>query len=179
MIEGKLQQEINQIMASARESRLEFVTVEHLLLALLNTSEVTAFLNLRNVNIESLRAELLQYIDNNTPTVAQDSELDIVPTVGFQRVLQRSVYQAQSAQKSSVNSMNVLISIFSEKESHAVYLLKLNDISRLDVMEHLSNYPIEENSDVGPSETSQKESSGSNLKKYAVDLCKKSLRRKN
>jgi len=173
MIEGKLQQEINQIMASARESRLEFVTVEHLLLALLNTSEVTAFLNLRNVNIESLRAELLQYIDNNTPTVAQDSELDIVPTVGFQRVLQRSVYQAQSAQKSSVNSMNVLISIFSEKESHAVYLLKLNDISRLDVMEHLSNYPIEENSDVGPSETSQKESSGSNLKKYAVDLCKK------
>jgi len=134
MIEPNLQKEINQVMSSARERRFEFVTVEHLLLALLNIPDVINFLNRRNANVDNLRSELLQYIDSNTPTIAEESDIDIVPTVGFQRVLQRSVYQAQSSQKTSVTSLNVLISIFSEKESHAVYLLKLNDISRLDVM---------------------------------------------
>ena len=99
MIEPVLQKEINQVMASARERRLEFVTVEHLLLALLNTPDVVVFLNRRNINMENLRSELLQYIDSNTPTIADDTDIDIVPTVGFQRVLQRSVYQAQSSQK--------------------------------------------------------------------------------
>jgi len=100
MIEPKLQKEINQVMSSARDKRLEFVTVEHLLLALLNISDVIVFLNRRNINIENLRSELLQYIESNTPTISNDSDIDIVPTVGFQRVLQRSVYQAQSSQKS-------------------------------------------------------------------------------
>ena len=115
MIEPVLQKEINQVMASARERKLEFVTVEHLLLALLNTPDVVVFLNRRNINMENLRSELLQYIDSNTPTIADDTDIDIVPTVGFQRVLQRSVYQAQSSQKTSVTSLNVLVSIFSEK----------------------------------------------------------------
>jgi len=97
MIEPTLQKEINQVMSSAREKRLEFVTVEHLLLALLNISEVIGFFNRRNINIENLRSELLQYIDSNTPIIADNSDIDIVPTVGFQRVLQRSVYQAQSS----------------------------------------------------------------------------------
>ena len=88
MIEQNLQKEINQVMASARDSRFEFVTVEHLLLALLNTPDVIVFLNRRNINIETLRSELLQYIDSNTPTISNDSDIDIVPTVGFQRVLQ-------------------------------------------------------------------------------------------
>jgi len=173
MIEPTLQKEINQVMSSARERRLEFVTVEHLLLALLNTSDVIVFLNRRNINIENLRSELLQYIDSNTPTIADDTDIDIVPTVGFQRVLQRSVYQAQSSQKTSVTSLNVLVSIFSEKESHAVYLLKLNDISRLDVMEHISNNvpEIHEESEIPQAENQN--TSGSNLKKFTVNLCQK------
>jgi len=173
MIEPVLQKEINQVMASARDMRLEFVTVEHLLLALINTPDVTIFFSKRNINIENLRSELLQYIDSNTPTIAEDTDIDIVPTVGFQRVLQRSVYQAQSSQKTSVTSLNVLVSIFSEKESHAVYLLKLNDISRLDVMEHISNNipEIQEEADVSPTENQN--TSGSNLKKFTVNLCQK------
>jgi len=175
MIEPTLQKEINQVMSSARDRRLEFVTVEHLLLALLNTSDVIVFFNRRNINIENLRSELLQYIDSNTPTIADDTDIDIVPTVGFQRVLQRSVYQAQSSQKTSVTSLNVLVSIFSEKESHAVYLLKLNDISRLDVMEHISNNvpEIHEESEIPQAENQN--TSGSSLKKFTVNLCQKAV----
>ena len=139
MIEQGLQQEINLVMTEARNRRLEFVTVEHLLLALLNMDEVVSFLRGKRINIDELRAELEQYIDSHTPIISEDAEIDIVPTVGFQRVLQRSVYQAQSAQKNAVNAMNVFVSIFSEKESHAVYMLKLNNISRLDVMEGISS----------------------------------------
>jgi len=173
MIEPVLQKEINQIMSSARDRRLEFVTVEHLLLALINVPEVTVFFNRRNLNIENLRSELLEYIDSNTPTMAEDSDLDIVPTVGFQRVLQRSVYQAQSAQKSSVNALNVLVSIFSEKESHAVYLLKINNISRLDVMEHISHIVPEQADEDENVVGATEKTSGSNLHKYTIDLCKK------
>ena len=175
MIEQVLQKEINQIMASARERRLEFVTVEHLLLALLNTPDVIVFFNRRNINIENLRSELFQYIDSNTPTIADDNDIDIVPTVGFQRVLQRSVYQAQSSQKTSVTSLNVLISIFSEKESHAVYLLKLNDISRLDVMEHISNNIAEIDEATEATQSENQNASGSNLKKFTINLCQKAI----
>ena len=173
MIEPILQKEINQIMASAREKRLEFVTVEHLLLALLNTSDIIVFFNRKNINIENLRSELFQYIDSNTPTIADNADIDIIPTVGFQRVLQRSVYQAQSSQKTSVTSLNVLVSIFSEKESHAVYLLKLNDISRLDIMEHISNNVPEIHEDSEMPQTENQNTSGSNLKKFTVNLCQK------
>jgi len=160
-------------MSSARERRFEFVTVEHLLLALLNIPDVINFLNRRNANVDNLRSELLQYIDSNTPIIAEESDIDIVPTVGFQRVLQRSVYQAQSSQKTSVTSLNVLISIFSEKESHAVYLLKLNDISRLDVMEHISNNVPEIQEETENLQTENQNISGSNLKKFTVNLCQK------
>jgi len=173
MIEPNLQKEINQVMSSARERRFEFVTVEHLLLALLNIPDVINFLNRRNANVDNLRSELLQYIDSNTPIIAEESDIDIVPTVGFQRVLQRSVYQAQSSQKTSVTSLNVLISIFSEKESHAVYLLKLNDISRLDVMEHISNNVPEIQEETENLQTENQNISGSNLKKFTVNLCQK------
>ncbi|WP_416695839.1 ATP-dependent Clp protease ATP-binding subunit ClpA [Candidatus Pseudothioglobus sp. Uisw_050_01] len=173
MIEQGLQQEINMVMTEARNRRLEFVTVEHLLLALLNMDEVIAFLRGKRVNIDELRAELDQYIDSHTPIISDDAEIDIVPTVGFQRVLQRSVYQAQSAQKNSVNAMNVFVSIFSEKESHAVYMLKLNNISRLDVMEgissHLADNPVEETKKV----EGDKQAKPSSLEAFTINLCKK------
>ncbi len=173
MIEQGLQQEINMIMTEARNRRLEFVTVEHLLLALLNMDEVVSFLRGKRVNIDELRAELEQYIDSHTPIISEDAEIDIVPTVGFQRVLQRSVYQAQSAQKNSVNAMNVFVSIFSEKESHAVYMLKLNNISRLDVMEGISS----QLADSPPEETkkveSEKSTKPSSLESFTSNLCEK------
>ncbi|MDB4099111.1 ATP-dependent Clp protease ATP-binding subunit ClpA [Candidatus Thioglobus sp.] len=173
MIEQGLQQEINMVMTEARNRRLEFVTVEHLLLALLNMDEVIAFLRGKRVNIDELRAELDQYIDSHTPIISEDAEIDIVPTVGFQRVLQRSVYQAQSAQKNSVNAMNVFVSIFSEKESHAVYMLKLNNISRLDVMEgissNLADNPIEETKKVEGEKPAKK----SSLESFTTNLCEK------
>ena len=177
MIEQGLQQEINLVMTEARNRRLEFVTVEHLLLALLNMDEVLAFLRGKRVNIDELRAELEQYIDSHTPIISEDAEIDIVPTVGFQRVLQRSVYQAQSSQKSSVNAMNVFVSIFSEKESHAVYMLKLNNISRLDVMEGISSQladapPVEETKKVG----SEKQAKPSSLESFTTNLCEKARR---
>jgi ATP-dependent Clp protease ATP-binding subunit ClpA len=173
MIEQGLQQEINMVMTEARNRRLEFVTVEHLLLALLNMDEVISFLRGKRVNIDELRAELEQYIDSHTPIISEDAEIDIVPTVGFQRVLQRSVYQAQSAQKNSVNAMNVFVSIFSEKESHAVYMLKLNNISRLDVMEGISS----QLADTPPEETKkvegEKPTKPSSLESFTSNLCEK------
>lgn len=81
MIESGLQQEINFIMTQARNNRLEFVTVEHLLLALLNIEEVNTFLRNKRVNLDEIREELEEYIDSHTPLIAQDSEIDIVPTV--------------------------------------------------------------------------------------------------
>ncbi|WP_428087794.1 ATP-dependent Clp protease ATP-binding subunit ClpA [Candidatus Thioglobus sp.] len=173
MIETGLQQEINFIMTQARNNRLEFVTVEHLLLALLNIDEVVTFLRNKRVDIDEVREEIEEYISSHTPLIAQDSELDIVPTVGFQRVLQRSVYQAQSAQKNTVYAMNVLVSLLSEKESHAVYLLKLNNISRLEVMEGIANKAPEEQAQTIETKTDTKKPKKSALETYTVNLCDK------
>ena len=173
MIEQGLQQEINMVMTEARNRRLEFVTVEHLLLALLNMDEVIAFLRAKRVNIDELRAELEQYIDSHTPIISEDAEIDIVPTVGFQRVLQRSVYQAQSAQKNSVNAMNVFVSIFSEKESHAVYMLKLNNISRLDVMEGISSQLADSPAEETKKVDGEKSTKPSSLDSFTNNLCEK------
>ena len=173
MIETGLQQEINFVMTQARNNRLEFVTVEHLLLALLNIDEVVTFLRNKRANVDELRGELEEYIDSHTPLLAQDSDIDIVPTVGFQRVLQRSVYQAQSAQKNTVYAMNVLVSIFSEKESHAVYLLKLNSISRLDVMEGIATRAPESVEEAPRIESNSKKPKKSSLEQYTINLCDK------
>lgn len=173
MIEPGLQQEINFVMTEARNSRLEFVTVEHLLLALLSMDEVVTFLRGKRVNVDELRTELEQYIVSHTPLISEDAEIDIVPTVGFQRVLQRSVYQAQSAQRNSVNAMNVFVSIFSEKESHAVYMLKLNNLSRLDVMEGIASEPSEPLLEESTVKTTEKQKKPSSLETFTTNLCEK------
>ncbi len=173
MIETGLQQEINYVMTQARNNRLEFVTVEHLLLALLNIDKVVTFLRNKRVDIDEFQNELEGYIDSHTPLIALDSNIDIVPTVGFQRVLQRSVYQAQSAQKNTVYAMNVLVSIFSEKESHAVYLLKLNNISRLDAMEGILNRVSESLVHESKIELGKKKPKQSSLETYTTNLCEK------
>jgi len=131
------------------------------------------FLRNKRTDVDELRGELGEYIDSHTPLLAQDSDVDIVPTVGFQRVLQRSVYQAQSAQKTTVYAMNVLVSIFAEKEAHAVYLLKLNNISRLDVMEGIVVRSPESIEDTPKIESDNKKPKKSSLEKYTINLCEK------
>jgi ATP-dependent Clp protease ATP-binding subunit ClpA len=173
MIESGLQQEINMIMTHARNEGLEYVSVEHLLLALLNTDEVADFFRNKQVEVIEFKGELEAYIDTHTPLIASGSDANITPTVGFQRVLQRSVYQAQSAQRTIIYAMNVLVSIFAEKESHAVYLLKLNNISRLEVMEAISSQPTNVESTGTTSSTQEKSSKKSALSVYCVDLCAK------
>ena len=172
MIEEKLQKEINLVMTEARNKRFEFITVEHLLLALFNIEEVNTFLHNKLVNIAKMRKDLEKYISSNTPLISPNADIDIVPTVGFQRVLQRSVYQAQTAQKSTVHAMNVLISILSEKESHAVHLLKLHNISRLDIIKvinqtkHNTPKTTQQNK---PNSTEKYNKSA--LETYTVNLC--------
>jgi ATP-dependent Clp protease ATP-binding subunit ClpA len=143
MLELKLQNSINKTMVDAKNKNQEFITVEHLLLALTNVEEVVEFFNKKQVEIDKLKIEISEFIGSNVPTVATNSNNSTSnsatsPTVGFQRVLQRSVFNAQSAKKTVVNGLNVLVSIFAENESHAVYLLKLNNISKLEVMQELS-----------------------------------------
>ncbi|WP_190600879.1 ATP-dependent Clp protease ATP-binding subunit ClpA [Candidatus Vesicomyidisocius sp. SY067_SCS001] len=173
MIETGLQQEINYVMTQARNNRLEFVTVEHLLLALLNIDEMVTLLNNKRVDVDEFRDELEGYIDLHTPLIALDSNVDIVLTVGFQRVLQRSIYQAQSAQKNTVYAMNILVSIFSEKDSHSVYLLKLNNISRLDAMEDILNRTTESITSDPRVELDKEKIKQSSLETYTTNLCEK------
>jgi ATP-dependent Clp protease ATP-binding subunit ClpA len=138
MLNTILQKEINQIMQTAKLQQLEFVTVEHLLLSLLNIEEVLNFFSEKGVLIKNFKEDLVNYIHDNTPVIENKEGVIATPTVGFQRVLQRAVYHAQSAQKKTVYAMNVLVAVFAEKESYALYLLQLNEINKMDVLEHLT-----------------------------------------
>ena len=131
MIDKKLQQEINIVMTTAKNSGLEFVTVEHLLLALTNVDEIIELLNKNDVDIIQLRKEIEEYIKNHAPILPKNSGIEIVPTVGFERVLQRSVYEAQLIKKPTVYAIDILTSIFSENDSYVVYLLEKNNISKV------------------------------------------------
>ncbi|HSG53393.1 MAG TPA: Clp protease N-terminal domain-containing protein, partial [Rheinheimera sp.] len=140
MLNKDLELTLNLAFRFARERRHEYMTVEHLLLALLDNPAAGDALRSCGANIEKLRQELSSFIDSTTP-VLPDGELerDTQPTLGFQRVLQRAVFHVQSSGKSEVTGANVLVAIFSEQESQAVYLLKKIDISRLDVVNFISH----------------------------------------
>ena len=117
-----------------------FRSVEHLLLALLDNPSASEALNACGVNISGLKYELLEFIDETTPVIPDlEEERETQPTLGFQRVLQRAVFHVQSSGKNEVTGVNVLVAIFSEQESQAVYLLKKNDVSRLDIVNFISH----------------------------------------
>ncbi len=123
-----------------RVSRHEFMTVEHLLLALLDNREASTVLRGCGANLDTLREELRTFIINTTPLLPEHSEAaDTQPTLGFQRVLQRAVFHGQSSGKEEVGGASVLVAIFSESDSHAVYLLKQHDVQRLDVVSYVSH----------------------------------------
>src|SRR5215208_1830234 len=141
MIAQELEVSLHMAFVEARQQRHEFITVEHLLLALLDNPSAAEVLRACAVNIEDLRKTLTNFISDNTPTVPGASEVDTQPTLGFQRVIQRAIMHVQSASngKKEVTGANVLVAIFGEKDSHAVYYLQQQGIARLDVVNYISH----------------------------------------
>ena len=139
MLSGELEFCLNEAFRGARDQRHEFMTVEHLLLALLDVPGVVEVLESCAADIPRLRDELTRFIDETTPRLGEDDDQEVQPTLGFQRVLQRAVFHVQSSGKKEVSATNVLVAIFGEKQSHAVYLLSLQDVSRLDVINFISH----------------------------------------
>ncbi len=139
MLSKELEFTLNLAFHEAREKRYEFMTVEQLLFALLDNPKVAAVLRACHADIDKLKKSIQSYIIENTPILPEKDEKETQPTLGFQRVLQRSVFHVQSAGKKEVNSTNVLIAIFGEQESQAVYFLNEQGVSRLDVVNYVSH----------------------------------------
>jgi len=140
MLNKDLEISLNLAFRQAKESRHEFMTVEHLLLALLDNPAALEALGACGADLAILRKSLLDFIQETTPVIpADEGERETQPTLGFQRVLQRAVFHVQSSGKSEVNGSNVLVAIFSEQESQAAYILKKSDISRLDIVNFISH----------------------------------------
>ncbi len=139
MFSKELEVTISQAYQEARSARHEFLTVEHLLLALLDNSSALSILSACGADITGLEAELRKALQDTVPELEDDDNRDTQPTIGFQRVLQRALYHVQSAGKQEVIGANVLVAIFSEKDSYAIYLLNKFDVTRLDVVDYISH----------------------------------------
>ena len=139
MFSKELEVTISQAYQEARSQRHEFLTVEHLLLALLDNASAQSILNACDTDLDSLMRAVRQTIGETVPLLADEDSRDTQPTIGFQRVLQRALYHVQSAGKQEVTGANVLVAIFSEKDSYATYLLNKHDVTRLDVVNFLSH----------------------------------------
>ncbi|HEX6930374.1 MAG TPA: Clp protease N-terminal domain-containing protein, partial [Gammaproteobacteria bacterium] len=139
MLSKELEVCLNEAFSGARRRRHEFITVEHLLLSLLDSGRVVEILRACGANVEMLRKELEIFLDENTPRLAENVTDDVQPTLGFQRVLQRAVFHVQSSGRKEVTAANVLVAIFGEKESHAVFLLNGQGVNRLDVVNFVSH----------------------------------------
>ena len=140
MLSKDLETTLNNAFREARGKRHEFMTVEHLLLALLDNAAARSVLRAVGADIDRLRGELAEFIDSTTPVLPEDAEeRETQPTLGFQRVLQRAVFHVQSSGRKEVTGANVLVAIFSEQESQAVYFLKLQDIARIDIVNYIAH----------------------------------------
>ncbi|NMG76637.1 ATP-dependent Clp protease ATP-binding subunit ClpA [Aromatoleum diolicum] len=139
MIAQELEVSLHMAFVEARQKRHEFITVEHLLLALLDNPSAAEVLRACAANVDELRRELTNFINEHTPKVEGTDEIDTQPTLGFQRVIQRAILHVQSSGKKEVTGANVLVAIFGEKDSHAVYFLQRQNISRLDVVNFISH----------------------------------------
>jgi len=141
MIAQELEVSLHMAFVEARQQRHEFITVEHLLMALLDNPSAAEVLRACSANVDDLRKSLSQFIKENTPTVGGTDEVDTQPTLGFQRVIQRAIMHVQStgSGKKEVTGANVLVAIFGEKDSHAVYYLHQQGVTRLDVVNFISH----------------------------------------
>ena len=177
MLSSELEICLNEAFQAARESRHEFMTVEHLLLAIVDTPKVREILRACGADVVRLRKDLKDFIDQTTPRLKEDDEREVQPTLGFQRVLQRAVFHVQSSGKKEVTAANVLVAIFSEKHSHAAYLLSMQDVARLDVVNYISHGlskvgdERQEKEEPGAASEGERDGeSGSALEKYATNL---------
>jgi len=139
MLSKELEFTLNLAFKEAREKRHEFMTVEHLMLALLDNATAAEVLKSCGADLDKLRKELTSFLDETTPLLPQNDTRETQPTLGFQRVLQRAVFHVQSSGKKEVTGANVLVAIFSEQESQAAYFLNKQDITRLDVVNYISH----------------------------------------
>ncbi|RLJ67474.1 ATP-dependent Clp protease ATP-binding subunit ClpA [Sulfurisoma sediminicola] len=176
MIAQELEVSLHMAFVEARQKRHEFITVEHLLLALLDNPSAAEVLRACAADIGELRRELLQFINQHTPTVAGDDEIDTQPTLGFQRVIQRAILHVQSSGKKEVTGANVLVAIFGEKDSHAVYFLQRQNISRLDVVNFISHgitkttQPAAKGDEAGEQEAEASDAKSSPLESFTQNL---------
>ena len=176
MINQELEQNLNNAFKLAQDQKHEFVTVEHLLLSLLENSDAIALLTSNKVNIEQLRVDLQEFIGSTTPKISNETEIDIQPTLGFQRVIQRAVFHVQSSGKDEVKGSNILVAIFSEKESQSVFLLEQLGLTRLDAVSYLS-HGRSENTDpdnIEAGESNEPESNNA-LEQFTTNLNKEAL----
>ena len=139
MIAQELEVSLHMAFVDARQKRHEFITVEHLLLALMDNPSAVDVLRACGADIETLRKELAEFVREHTPMVPGDGDVDTQPTLGFQRVIQRAILHVQSSGKKEVTGANVLVAIFGEKDSHAVYFLNQQGISRLDMVNYIAH----------------------------------------
>ena len=176
MIAQELEVSLHMAFMEARQKRHEFITVEHLLLAMLDNPSASEVLRACAANVEELRKLLSDFITEHTPVVSGE-EVDTQPTLGFQRVIQRAILHVQSSGKKEVTGANVLVAIFGEKDSHAVYFLHQKGVTRLDVVNFISHgitklpqtAPAKQQQDAD-SEAEQEQSSGGALENYTINL---------
>ncbi|MAO57858.1 MAG: ATP-dependent Clp protease ATP-binding subunit ClpA [Alcanivorax sp.] len=176
MLSKELELTLNEAFHHARSHRHEFMTVEHLLLALLDNEAAVEVLRACGADLEELREALTQFIDDSTPLLPDDGDRDTQPTLGFQRVLQRAVFSVQSSGNKEVTGANVLVAIFNEQESQAVYLLNSQDVHRLDVVNFIA-HGISQVDDGDPAAEQREDAEGtaeggpaSALESYASNL---------
>ncbi len=178
MLSSELEYCLNEAYQRARDARHEYMTVEHLLLSIIEVPRVREILKACGADLARLSGELQKFIDETTPALAADDDREVQPTLGFQRVLQRAVFNVQSSGKKEVTVANVLVAIFSEKQSQAAYLLSLQDVTRLDIVNFISHglpssgegrEAPREDSGAGERETAEESTAGA-LEKYTVNL---------
>ncbi len=181
MLSSELEFCLNNAFQGAREARHEYMTVEHLLLAILDTPRVREILRACGADLVKLRRDLETFVADTTPKLSPEDDREVQPTLGFQRVLQRAVFHVQSSGKKEVSVANVLVAIFSEKQSHAAYLLGMQDVARLDVVNFISHGlskvkdeggEREESPGTEAAERGDGEQQGSALDKYCTNLNK-------
>ncbi len=176
MIAQELEVSLHMAFMEARQKRHEFITVEHLLLAMLDNPSAAEVLRACAANVEELRKLLTDFINEHTPVVSGE-DVDTQPTLGFQRVIQRAILHVQSSGKKEVTGANVLVAIFGEKDSHAVYFLHQKGVTRLDVVNFISHgiTKVPQTAPVKPQQESeadsdQEQSSGGALESYTLNL---------
>src|SRR3989338_5601891 len=175
MIAQELEVSLHMAFMDARQKRHELITVEHLLLAMIDNPTAADVLRACGANLDDLRTELNNYIEEHTPTVDGLEEVDTQPTLGFQRVIQRAILHVQSSGKKEVTGANVLVAIFGEKDSHAVYFLHQKGVTRLDVVNFISHGiskvpQAAPGKGEGEAESEQESSPGGALENYTLNL---------